>query len=416
MSVSEVKSTLFVFHANSIVAGSESLCEEQASLDEDTDFSSASLNVSLNENLQPVSNSELVIGLSTLSSDSPSPATQILKKNNHDRLGSKQSKIIKITHTDMKKSLTKHSQVGKQLESVELKKSSVMTSLSLAMNALCRLSDSDLQRALEFLIFLYHNQVLSSQLSPRALVTCEKDDHSDKDAQVEEKLIKIHVTLSRLLEVKAGQYVNLWMLSTRCGLTAKLQARAIMNESAFFSAFVSDPHGLSEPVSQYETVLAIVNDFGIAGVLFYLKQLLHGYNTFTSSIRRVHLVWQVKTLNITIAAQPLLNSLLINDVLNNDYILEMSFYMESSIKVEDEKSFRKHKRAMLYHHQLNYREIISSEVSGDYIPRLPNIHEERGRLLVMVSVSDELRDRLQEIVRSYLHEKVEMCEVKFQPG
>ncbi|PGG98896.1 hypothetical protein GX51_06543 [Blastomyces parvus] len=269
---------------------------------------------------------------------------------------------------------------------------------------------------LQFLIFLYRNRVLSSQLSPRALVTCEKDDPSHKDAQVEGKPIKIHVTLPRPLEVKAGQYVNLWMPSvglaswmqthpfmvtswppgkqdvlelfaqTRRGLTAKLQARAAVDGSASFSVFVSGPHGLSEPVSQYETVLAIVSGFGIASVLSYLKQLLHGYNTSTSSIRRVHLVWQVETLDIAIAAQPLLNSLLVDDVLDNGYILEMSFYMESSTKVEDEKPFGKHKRAMLYHNQPNYGEIISSEVSGDYIPRLPNIHEERGRLLVMGKV------------------------------
>ncbi|QSS65039.1 hypothetical protein I7I51_05880 [Histoplasma capsulatum] len=52
-----------------------------------------------------------------------------------------------------------------------------------------------------FLIFLYRNRIFSSQLSPRALVTCEKDDPSDKDAQVEGKPIKIHVTLPRPLQV-----------------------------------------------------------------------------------------------------------------------------------------------------------------------------------------------------------------------
>ncbi|OAT04131.1 hypothetical protein BDBG_16190 [Blastomyces gilchristii SLH14081] len=49
----------------------------------------------------------------------------------------------------MKKSLTKYSQVSKQSESAELEESDVMTSSSLAMNALYRLSDSDLQQALE---------------------------------------------------------------------------------------------------------------------------------------------------------------------------------------------------------------------------------------------------------------------------
>ncbi|QSS48701.1 hypothetical protein I7I53_08785 [Histoplasma capsulatum var. duboisii H88] len=102
MSLPEAESTLFVSHANPIVAGSGSPCGEQAPSAEDTDFPPAPLEVSSNENLQPVSNSELVMGLSTPPSDSPSPATQIPKKNNHCRLGSKQSKITKVTHTDMK--------------------------------------------------------------------------------------------------------------------------------------------------------------------------------------------------------------------------------------------------------------------------------------------------------------------------
>ncbi|OJD09989.1 hypothetical protein AJ78_08817 [Emergomyces pasteurianus Ep9510] len=76
-------------------------CGEQAPQDKDTDFPSTPLKVSSNENLQPLSSSELVISLSTPPSDPPSPATQILKRNDHSR------------------------------------------------NALCGLSDSDLQQALK---------------------------------------------------------------------------------------------------------------------------------------------------------------------------------------------------------------------------------------------------------------------------
>ncbi|EGC45030.1 predicted protein [Histoplasma capsulatum var. duboisii H88] len=149
MSVSEAESILFVSSVNSNIAGSERLCEEQASSDEDTDFSSTPLKVPSNENLQSVSSSELVTGLPTLPSNSPLPATQISKKNNCCRLESMQSKITKMTHTDMKKSLTKCSQVGKQSEFAELEELSVMTSSSLAMNTLYGLSDPDLQQALE---------------------------------------------------------------------------------------------------------------------------------------------------------------------------------------------------------------------------------------------------------------------------
>lgn len=46
----------------------------------------------------------------------------------------------------------------------------------------------------------------------------------------------------------------------------------------------------------YESVLAVASGFGIAGVIPYLRQLLYGYNTSTSRVRRVHFVWQVATL------------------------------------------------------------------------------------------------------------------------
>jgi NAD(P)H-flavin reductase len=89
-------------------------------------------------------------------------------------------------------------------------------------------------------------------------------------------------------------------VQTRRGLTAKLRARAALEGSASFSAFVSGPHGISEPVSQHDTVLTVASGFGIADVIPYLKQLLHGYNTSTSRIRRVHFVWQVQTLGKSI--------------------------------------------------------------------------------------------------------------------
>ncbi|KAL2361685.1 hypothetical protein RJZ56_005433 [Blastomyces dermatitidis] len=149
MSVPEAESTLFVSPANPIAAGLGGPCGEQAPSDGDTDLPPTPLEVSSNENIQSMGSSELVIGLPTPPSDSPSPATQIPKKNNRCRLRSKQSKITKVTHTDMKKSLTKRSQVGKQPGSAGLEESGVMTSSSLARNALCRLSDPDLQQALE---------------------------------------------------------------------------------------------------------------------------------------------------------------------------------------------------------------------------------------------------------------------------
>lgn len=61
----------------------------------------------------------------------------------------------------------------------------------------------------------------------------------------------------------------------------------------------------------------------------------------------------------------------------------MSIYVESGIDVEDQKSIGKHNRAVVYNNVPDYGEIVSSEASGDYIFRLPNTQEERGKLLVL---------------------------------
>lgn len=217
---------------------------------------------------------------------------------------------------------------------------------------------------LQFAVFMYQNGLLSSRPYPRAIVKCKKQDTREKDGN-NEQVIKIRVVLARPLEVKAGQYVNLWMPSVsfwswtqthpfmvtswspgkqdtlelfvqpRQGFTASLQSRAAFDGSASFFAFVSGPYGTSKPVSQYETVLVVASGFGITGVGPYIKQILHGYNTSTSRIRHVHLVWQLQALgksslhmqrtelksaDVVIAAQPLLNSLLTDDVLDNGYV------------------------------------------------------------------------------------------------
>ncbi|KAF7588663.1 hypothetical protein BBP40_005414 [Aspergillus hancockii] len=186
----------------------------------------------------------------------------------------------------------------------------------------------------------------------------------DPEEPAEGTPLKIRVALPRPMHVKTGQYINLWISSvsfsswlhshpfmvmswsaekqdilelfveTRHGLTEKLRARAALEGTASFTAFVSGPYGRSEPVGEYESVLAVASGFGIAGVVPYIKQLLYSYNTTTVRLRRVHLVWQVQTMDIAVAAEPLLNSLLDDDVLDNGYILEMSFYLEYKSKAD----------------------------------------------------------------------------------
>ncbi|GFF98653.1 metalloreductase, putative [Aspergillus udagawae] len=169
-------------------------------------------------------------------------------------------------------------------------------------------------------------------------------------------------------------------VQTRHGLTEKLQARAALEGTAFFTAFVSGPYGRSEPVGEYKSILAVASGFGIASVIPYIKQLLYGYNTSSVRVRRVHLVWQVQTMDIAVAAEPLLNSLLDDNVLDDGYILEMSFYVEYKSKARKGRPFRDHHWATIYNGFPDYNSIISTEASGEHIERVSNSQEERGKL------------------------------------
>jgi hypothetical protein len=63
-----------------------------------------------------------------------------------------------------------------------------------------------------------------------------------------------------------------------------------------FLAMLTGPHGTSEIVDGYETVLLVASGFGIAATIPYLKRMIHGYNTCTLDVRRLHLVWQIESI------------------------------------------------------------------------------------------------------------------------
>ena len=149
-----------------------------------------------------------------------------------------------------------------------------------------------------------------------------------------EDAIKVELTLSRPLKVKAGQYINLWIpslsfwsifqshpftvaswsdgkqdsldlfIEPRGGITRKLLhhltpgtdgSQPRLDGSLPRLALFSGPHGISAPVGDYETVLMVASGSGIVAQLPYLKQLIYGYNARKSRTRRVHLVWQLET-------------------------------------------------------------------------------------------------------------------------
>lgn len=48
---------------------------------------------------------------------------------------------------------------------------------------------------------------------------------------------------------------------------------------------------MSEDVTHYESVLVIASGFRIAAVVLYLKKMIYSYNTCTSQVCYLYLVW-----------------------------------------------------------------------------------------------------------------------------
>ncbi|KAI1919977.1 hypothetical protein LOZ65_004256 [Ophidiomyces ophidiicola] len=301
---------------------------------------------------------------------------------------------------------------------------------------------------LQIAIYVYCNGAFTSRGSPRALATYVGPSRVPKgDGRISAGLVKVCVTLPRPLVVRPGQYISLripgvswwswaqshpfmvtsWsperqstlelLVQPRQGFTADLvlHARTESGVSFSFPALFSGPHGVTEPLTRYETVIVVASGVGVAAVMSYLKQLIHDYNVGTSQTRRVHFVWQLQTPDIMVALLPWLNELLKDDVLDNGYILSISVYLESGDMAADETLFGAHKRAMVHYGPVDIQGVLEAEIAGEHIRQLPNVQEERGELLVMASASSELHDRLRGIVRNHLQDKVRMVELEFQP-
>lgn len=173
---------------------------------------------------------------------------------------------------------------------------------------------------------LYRNGIFSGNGYPRAVLLSNANGSINKKEGTDDTPFKVRLLLPRPVKVRAGQYVNLWLpavsfwswtqthpftviswsqtkqsvlellIQPRKGLTGTIgrQLRTISSDGYSSMALYSGPHGLSESVDDYENVLLVANDSGLPAVLPYARKLIHGYNTCTSRVRRVHLIWQVR--------------------------------------------------------------------------------------------------------------------------
>ncbi|RSL40275.1 hypothetical protein CEP54_016157 [Fusarium duplospermum] len=103
----------------------------------------------------------------------------------------------------------------------------------------------------------------------------------------------------------------------------------------------------------------VASGFGIAAQLPYLKKLMHEYNNRKARTRRVHLVWKLRNLSLATAIEELLNAALVDDTLDDGYILKISIYVENLPKGDDLSP-----RATIIKGSPNLEAITREEVEG----------------------------------------------------
>ena len=142
--------------------------------------------------------------------------------------------------------------------------------------------------------------------------------------------IKVTIMVPSRLQMKPGQYINLWipsisfwsflqshpfvvasctegeqttlelLLGPQKGLSSKFLRNSTNGSGSAPAdlrlALFSGPHGLSAPLADFEIVLLVASGLGIVAQLPYLRHLIRGYNDFEVRTRRIHLVWQLDSL------------------------------------------------------------------------------------------------------------------------
>lgn len=87
------------------------------------------------------------------------------------------------------------------------------------------------------------------------------------------------------------------IMSKKEGMTAKLHAKARASPSGIISirGYIEGPYGGLDSLHSYGTVLLFAGGVGITHQLPHVRDLLETYNDSTSAIRRIVLIWSVRS-------------------------------------------------------------------------------------------------------------------------
>lgn len=189
---------------------------------------------------------------------------------------------------------------------------------------------------IQTIYFLYRNGLFSGNGTPRAVLASEIDnqatelrkDETESQAQ-SEKLTKMCLVLPRPLDILPGQYIKIWLPTINIWSWAQMHPFMVtswsrqkkqqvldliiqpngtlsadlvrLNKRAgtgytSLPAFFTGPHGINQPVGCFENILLVASGAGIAAIVPYAKEIIHAYDTRTSNVRHVKLIWNAGSL------------------------------------------------------------------------------------------------------------------------
>ncbi|KAJ5973154.1 uncharacterized protein N7479_003072, partial [Penicillium vulpinum] len=128
----------------------------------------------------------------------------------------------------------------------------------------------------ELFLFIFRNGVFPLRPYSRASIRYNRSK--------EVTPLKVRIVLIRPLYIEVGQYISLWIpadilelfVQPRRGLTKTIYYRTALDSYTSLTVFVNGPYRVSKSVDYYEYILVIATDFGIVGIISYLKKLLYG--------------------------------------------------------------------------------------------------------------------------------------------
>lgn len=87
------------------------------------------------------------------------------------------------------------------------------------------------------------------------------------------------------------------IMSKKAGMTAKLHAKARASPTGIITirGFIEGPYGGQESLHSYGTVLLFAGGVGITHQLSHVRDLLQSYNDSTSAVRKIVLIWTVRS-------------------------------------------------------------------------------------------------------------------------